>query len=122
MKWMKNIWSSLIHWWYGESDDKKGIYQLLDVVDQPLLDEVETNIVYYIGDKDWKWLLMFQCPCGCDDIIYLSLLEKSKQNWSIEGMNNNIFSIHPSINRQVGCRSHFFITHNEVRWCERLET
>lgn len=122
MKWIKNIWYSIVYWWCGDTVKLKEGYQLLQINEQPLLEEVEDNIVYHIGDEDWKWLLMFKCPCGCGDVIHLSLLEKSVQKWRIEQEDNNIFSIHPSVNRQVGCRSHFFITRNKTRWCEQLET
>lgn len=121
MKWMKNIWLRIINWWNGNEEEPKKIYQLLQVNEQPLLVEVADNLVYHIGDEDWKWLLMFKCPCGCGNVIHLSLLEKSVQKWKLKVEDNNIFSIQPSVNRQVGCKSHFFITHNEVKWCEQLE-
>lgn len=121
MKWMKNIWLRIINWWHGYEEEQKKTYQLLQVNEQPLLVDVADNLVYHIGDEDWKWLLMFNCPCGCGDVIHLSLLEKSVQKWKLKQEDNNIFSIYPSVNRQVGCRSHFFITDNEVKWCERLE-
>lgn len=122
MKWIKNIWFSIKYWWHGHKVEQKENYELLQTKEQPLLEEVVENVVYHIGDEDWKWLLMLKCPCGCGDIIHLSLLEKSTQKWRLEQKDNNIFSIHPSVNRKVGCRSHFFITHNAIRWCEQLET
>lgn len=58
--------------------------------------------VVYVCKNDMRADL--KCPCGCQDIISLPLNE-GKPMWKINGN-----SITPSINRTVGCRSHFTIT------------
>lgn len=72
----------------------------------PLL--IEDGVVYVCkSDK----IVHFKCPCGCDSLIILPILDNKTihPNWMINGN-----SITPSINRQVGCRSHFTITNGTV--------
>lgn len=120
--WLRKLWS----WLFGIfkrdidgslSNNYVDTYQLIGIVDRPSSESMEDFKVYYIGTEQWKWLIMFKCPCGCGDIVNLSLLEKSKQFWRVEIMSDKYFSIYPSIDRTVGCRSHFFIKNNEVEWC-----
>lgn len=51
----------------------------------------------------------FKCPCGCNATISLNLAE-GKPQWKVIGN-----SITPSINRIVGCRTHFSITNGLIK-------
>jgi hypothetical protein len=59
--------------------------------------------VVYVCKSDAR--VDFICPCGCGDIITLNTLADTKPCWTVSGN-----SISPSVNRRVGCRSHFTIT------------
>jgi hypothetical protein len=61
----------------------------------------------YVCDNEK--VAQLKCPCGCGDIIYLPMIEGDRPQWKVNGN-----SISPSINRQVGCRSHFTITNGIV--------
>lgn len=63
---------------------------------------IEEGIVY-ITASDCR--VDFKCPCGCGDIITLSTIPDTHPAWKVEG-----HSIIPSINRTIGCKSHFCIT------------
>lgn len=52
-----------------------------------------------------------QCPCGCGAIISLNLIPNVRPCWKIR-LNN----ITPSINRNIGCKSHFSIAGGKVEW------
>lgn len=82
-------------------------------------DEPSTLIeraVYVIGDKDFKAIAMFACPCGCKQTISLNLMPtKNKPSWSFED-NKGLPTITPSICRKVGCRSHFFLRNGKIAW------
>jgi len=67
-------------------------------------DKIEPNIVY-VCDNDKAISLI--CPCGCGDLLKLAmrLNEDHHPSWVVKGN-----SMSPSINRQVGCRSHFTIS------------
>ena len=68
----------------------------------------EENVVY---NCDNEKTITLRCPCGCNDLIILNTIKDTKPCWSIQ--NNN--TITPSINRIVGCKSHFTITNGIVK-------
>jgi hypothetical protein len=51
----------------------------------------------------------FICPCGCGEWVTLNLIPNTKPCWKIA-----LNSITPSIQRTVGCKSHFFINNGTV--------
>jgi len=112
---------SLYDKYFGQKDrtpveTKKRELILIDVLEQPNYDEVKDGEVYFIGKTEWKWLVLFRCPCGCSDFIHLSLLNKSKASWAMVNKEQS-FSIYPSINKISGCKSHFFIVDSNIKWC-----
>lgn len=83
-------------------------YIFVRVKETPNIPEEDT--VYVIADEA---RIVFVCPCGCDSFIILPMFPDPKvhPNWKI--VNHN--TIIPSINRTVGCKSHFFITNGIVK-------
>jgi len=65
--------------------------------------EVISNEIVYVIDSDQ--IIKFRCPCGCNEIIQLSMVDGNVPKWKVINYN----TISPSINRIVGCRSHFSI-------------
>jgi hypothetical protein len=74
-----------------------------------------TKCVYIIGVKESPWCVAFICPCGCKEKIILNTLTEATPCWKFYTKKNQI-SIFPSINRIIGCRSHFFIRNGNVEW------
>lgn len=74
-----------------------------DTLDNTPIREAKEGIVYVVSS--WG-VVQFKCPCGCGDLITLDIIGNEHPYWRIKGKD----SITPSINRQVGCRSHFTIT------------
>jgi hypothetical protein len=89
-------------------------YDLLNVEDFP--DEVRDNIVYIVGEKRQEWLAVFRCPCGCREVIQLNLIKGVKPRWRVIYHKKRTFSLYPSVNRIVNCRSHFTLTRSKIRW------
>ena len=94
-------------------------YSYTSVVEIP--DEVRENVMYHVGEGEFKWLIVFKCPCGCHETIQLNLLKEARPAWRVKVHDNSDVSIYPSVNRTVNCKSHFNITRNSVRWWEWLE-
>ena len=63
---------------------------------------IQEGIVYVCREDEKAYL---KCPCGCGDVLTLNLIPDTHPGWTISGN-----SIKPSINRIIGCRSHFTIT------------
>lgn len=92
----------------------RSAYRALECEDLP--DALEPNTVYLIGDAGRPWSAALICPCGCRDIIRLSLVPNDRPRWSASVGPLGLVSLHPSIWRVKGCRSHFFIRRGRVLW------
>jgi len=77
-------------------------------VDYDFISKPEEGLVYVVKEDATIRLL---CPCGCGDLIQLSMVEDQRPRWKVE---NN--SIVPSIRRVIGCLSHFTITNRIVKF------
>lgn len=85
------------------------------VDEQP--DVLRASACYVVGEGEHRWFAAFLCPCGCGDEVVLNLLPDMRPRWRIETHDDQTVTIHPSINRRVGCRSHFFIRQGRTQWC-----
>jgi hypothetical protein len=61
-----------------------------------------------------KWLL-FRCPCGCGELLRINLTPSIRPCWRLRISGNGKLSLYPSIDRESGCYSHFFLTANVAR-------
>lgn len=84
-----------------------------DIPDQP-----RPRRVYLVGEPDAPWAVAFLCPCDCGELVRLSLLRDDDPSWVASGVAGDKASIHPSIWRIRGCKSHFFITEGAVVWAK----
>lgn len=92
-----------------------GLLRAVVVDEQP--DMLDAGTCYLIGeDEDW-WFAAFACPCGCGAEVVLNLLAQTRPQWRVEVGDDRLITIHPSVNRHVGCRSHFFVRRGEIQWC-----
>ncbi len=64
--------------------------------------------------KKPKWLL-FTCPCGCGELLRISLSRAIRPTWRIRLGRDGKVSLYPSIDRDSGCRAHFFLISNVAR-------
>ncbi|WP_423773955.1 DUF6527 family protein [Aquipseudomonas alcaligenes] len=58
------------------------------------------------------------CPCGCGDLVQLSLASSGHPRWNLDWGAQGAVSLHPSVHRTAGCRSHFFLKQGKVIWCK----
>lgn len=77
-----------------------------------------SSVLYLVGEQE-KWAAVFKCPCGCQEPVWLNLLEGHRPRWSISVSAEGIPTVSPSVNRQVGCRSHFFLRSGRIVWCRQ---
>lgn len=74
--------------------------------------------VYAIGNPH-SWQVAFLCPCGCRDLIQLSLLKEDSPRWDLFVDRNDEATLAPSIWRTRGCESHFIVRRGQVIWCDK---
>ncbi len=87
------------------------------VTAEELPDRLKKNTLYAIGSGT-PWLAALQCPCGCGDIIQLSLLEYESPRWSLRQKKDGTPTLAPSVWRSQGCKSHFFLRQGVILWCD----
>jgi hypothetical protein len=95
-------------------------YQPRRVANEP--ESIPPGVLYVVGEDGYEWAVAFKCPCGCADDIWLNLLEGHPQRWRVGHNRKGKVSLSPSINRVVGCHSHFFLWDNRVYWCLPRDT
>jgi hypothetical protein len=83
---------------------------------------VQKGIVYcVINNEKPKWS-MFVCPCGCGETITLSVQDIHRPHWKLSRTTENLPTLHPSIWRDKGCLSHFWLKDGRVFWCSDTGT
>lgn len=69
-------------------------------------------------DEGEDWCVGMRCPCGCGDTIELLVIREATPRWDIAVNDDGRPSLSPSVWRQTGCRSHFWVRHGRVYWCD----
>ena len=89
-----------------------------------LVDDVpgkpEPGIIYVVKFEDAPkpFCLVLLCPCGCGTHTQLHLQKwKNRPHWNVSEITFGTLTIHPSIQRVDGCKSHYFIREGKVQWC-----
>ena len=99
-------------------NNKKFQFKVEIISDNPNYELLKTDIIYVVGDKNFvKWAYL-KCPCGCDDVIMLSLNLKNYPSWSIRQDKLGRATITPSIKKLDGCKSHFLIKKGDLIWAK----
>lgn len=99
------------------------VYPSINFVDKaPKNDAVEAGQFYCVvsGDKP-KWSL-FRCPCGCESVVTLSLQRAHMPHWQVKRSRAGRPGLYPSVWRDSGCLSHFWLNDGRVNWCHDTGT
>lgn len=88
------------------------------VCNPPRNEEVGQSEFYLVRSLEGrpKWAL-FLCPCGCLSVITLSLQSVHEPHWKLKINRSGRVELFPSIWRDIGCCSHFWIRDGRVYWC-----
>lgn len=78
------------------------------------LSDSDFVVVIYKGKEYWS---IFKCPCGCGEMISLSLAANHKPHWSAKQSIAKRPTLFPSVWQLNGCNSHFWIDDGRVYWC-----
>ena len=81
-------------------------------------DTLKPFTVYLCGEGEHLWAGAMICPCGCKEVIQLNLLKQVRPRWRAQVHKDGSVSLMPSVWRQKGCRSHFFVRHGAIDWCQ----
>jgi len=93
----------------------KSISKLNKTPTNALIPKNEFIVVVYKSTVFWA---LFRCPCGCNDVITLSLQKIHDPSWTVFETANGRPTVYPSIWRNQGCHSHFWIEDGKVYWAQ----
>lgn len=98
-------------------------FSSITTVDSPPTNaKIIPNHFFYVRhNNSSKWVL-FLCPCGCRNVITLSLQSSHKPHWQLTLTSNNRPTLYPSIWRDKGCLSHFWLRDGRIFWCHDTGT
>lgn len=107
LRWVRRLW------------DRYGPVRKLRIVDRDTLPDVLPlrDIVLTRDDGD-DWSVGMRCPCGCGATIELMVIPEASPRWSVSTDHTRRPTLHPSVWRKSGCRSHFWVRGGRIVWCE----
>lgn len=87
-------------------------------VDKPPHNEnVEKSAFYFVFSSNRPRWVLFWCPCGCKSIITLSLQQNHRPHWRLKQSRDSRPTLFPSVWRDIGCMSHFWVEDGRIYWC-----
>ncbi len=104
-----------LHNWWKRLFSKEKAYRYIFIDDVP--DRLNNKVIYLITHQDQCWQIVMICPCGCGKLLHMNVIKDYHPCWKYEFDSHKRISLQPSIHRQVGCKSHFFIRNGKVNWC-----
>lgn len=112
MRIFSKIWRKLSNWWSGLWTRP---YRSVKIEELP--DSLSKNTLYIAGEGPHLWFVAMICPCGCGEVLQMSLLRDARPCWNVSVDSKGVPTLYPSVWRHVGCKSHFFLTNGLIQWC-----
>lgn len=111
MNWLKRTW----HWLLRIFRRPPRPYTTIEATDLP--NAIKAREVYLIGENGYLWYVAMLCPCGCGATVQLSCLPDARPCWGVSRHADQTISLHPSVARLKGCKSHYFLKRGQIIWC-----
>ncbi|WP_246389557.1 DUF6527 family protein [Aminobacter niigataensis] len=71
-----------------------------------------------VREDNEDWSVGFRCPCGCGEAIELAVMDGAAPRWDVAVDGKGRPTLRPSVWRQRGCRSHFWVHKGRIHWCD----
>jgi hypothetical protein len=93
-------------------------YPMVQVVPTtPSSAAVGVSDFYRVVHQGIDYWALFRCPCTCGEVISLPLQSSHRPHWQIKRTASGRPTLYPSVWRNKGCKSHFWIEEGFVVWC-----
>lgn len=127
--WLETAKRWIFGLWCSTTDDKSTIsskarhplplhFNTVEVVDKtPSNASIENKQFVEVVYKNVPRWVLFRCPCGCGEMISLSLQKEHNPSWKLRTDALNHPTLWPSIWRNKGCMSHFWVKNGRIHWC-----
>lgn len=115
MRLLGRWWDALRGWLRGWFRRRPAPIKILRVDELP--EELDSKILYVVGEAEYLWFVAMVCPCGCGETLHMNLLLDERPHWNLIEHLDGTASLLPSVWRVKGCRSHFWLKRGIVEWC-----
>jgi hypothetical protein len=111
-RWLMWLWAWIRSWFVRKPTPLRTVHL------EELPDQLDPKAVYVLGEGKHRWFAAMLCPCGCGATVQVSLMPESRPRWRlIEHGADGTVSLDPSLWREGGCESHFFLRRGLIQWC-----
>lgn len=120
IKWFKRFIKKLFHVEKEFLTSKKdeSYFNSIIIMDktpnEDSLNEKDFVEVIYRNQSYWA---IFNCPCGCKNVISLPLQKNHNPHWRLEHSFEGKPTLYPSVWQNKGCMSHFWVVNGKIEWC-----
>jgi len=120
--WIRNLFSSAplrdeISQGYAEHE-APALFPSITFVDKPPRNEdIADGRLYCVTNTNKPRWCLFKCPCGCGNVVTLSLQPVHRPHWQLSRTHTERPTLYPSVWRDKGCFSHFCLHEGRVQWC-----
>lgn len=91
--------------------------RMLEIVDMDALpNQLPRRNLIVARESGEDWYVGLACPCGCGQRIDLPLLRETTPRWKLQVDQHGRPTLSPSIWLKTGCRSHFFVRGDKIKW------
>lgn len=111
---LSGLWKRLRQWVAVRAPWREPIYHAVSVTDLP--DALDRHLLYIVEENGHRHGAAMICPCGCKAVLEMNLVPDVRPIWRAAVHEDGTVSLHPSVWRQVGCRSHFWVKQGRIRW------
>lgn len=109
-------WAQVIlRWVEGRREPRHEEWLLSATWIEDVPDTLRPDRIYFVGAGRPAFAVMV-CPCGCGSDIHLNLLREVRPHWAWEIGPLDEVTLHPSVWKTQGCRSHFFVYKGRIKW------
>lgn len=103
---VRRRWQNLSTRWFP--------YRGMVCPDDDLPARMRPRVVYMLGMPVWR--VAFICPCGCNEPVELCLMKEVRPHWQAATDDAGRITLHPSVWKKGGCRSHYFLREGRIFW------
>ncbi|WP_363223081.1 DUF6527 family protein [Phenylobacterium sp.] len=126
------IWRSFAafgRWLAGSSAQPRAAPHVREVHQPPYFDAVthldrtppneavQPQRFYLVEARGESYWALFRCPCACGEVVNLPLRAPHQPRWRVTSDGDGRPTLHPSVWRNRGCLSHFWIRQGRVIFC-----
>ena len=89
----------------------------IEFLEEEAPEDPEQETFYIVMWAGEPWHVSMLCPCGCGEMLHMNLIPDGVPVWHLSIHQDSSISLYPSVLRNRGCHSHFWIRNDRIFWC-----